>query len=72
MMFQHIWNAYVSLKKSRSPRTMSRYATIPRGYKPPIVVKPPKPLRRFCIQGYEVMAFSRKDAIKRLKHQKLI
>ena len=56
----------------RSPRKMSRYPALPRGYRVPITVKPPKPLRRFCIQGYEVMAFSRKDAIKRLHHQKLI
>ena len=27
-----------------SPRKLSRFATLPRGYKPPIIVKPPKPL----------------------------
>lgn len=65
-------NIFHLFKKSRSPRKMSRYATIPRGYKPPIVVKPSKPLRRFTIKYYTIMAFSRKDAIKRLKHKKLI
>lgn len=29
-------------------------------------------LSEFTVQGHKVMAYSRKDAIKRLKHQKLI
>lgn len=29
-----------------------------------------KPLAKFMINGHEIMAYSRKDAIKRLKHQK--
>ena len=65
-------NIFYLYNKSRSPRHMSRYAVIPRGYRPPIVVKPPKPLRRFTVKGHTIMAFSRKDAIKRLHHQKLI
>ena len=55
-----------------SPRKLSRFATLPRGYKPPIIVKPPKPLRLFRVQGHEIMAFSRRDAIIRLRHNKLI
>lgn len=27
-----------------SPRKLSRFSTLTRGYKPPIIVKPPKPL----------------------------
>lgn len=30
----------------------------------------PKELRKFKIKGEDVMAYSRKDAIKRLKHKK--
>lgn len=56
----------------RSPRKMSRYPALPRGYKPPVVVKPPKPLHQFTVKGHTIMAYSRKDAIKRLKHQNLI
>ena len=55
-----------------SPRKLSRFATLPRGYKPPIIVKPPKPLRLFRVQGHEIMAFSHRDAIIRLRHNKLI
>ena len=29
-------------------------------------------LKEFSIQGHKIMAYSRKDAIKRLKHQKKI
>lgn len=71
MMFQYIWDC-TPRKKSRSPRKLSRFAVIPRGYKPPIIVKPPKPLRRFRVKGHEIMAYSRRDAIIRLHHNKLI
>lgn len=60
------------LFNSRSPRRMSRFAVLPRGYQPPITVKPSKPLHRFTVKGHTIMAFSRKDAIKRLHHHKLI
>ena len=65
-------NLFHLFNKSRSPRKMSRFAILPRRHNPPIVVKPPKPLRRFTIKGHTIMAFSRKDAIKRLKHHKFI
>ena len=65
-------NIFHLFNKSRSPRHMSRYSIILRDYRPHIIVKPPKPLRRFTVKGHTIMAFSRKDAIKRLKHQKLI
>lgn len=56
----------------RSPRKMSRYTALPRGYRVPITIKPPKPLHQFTVKGHTIMAYSRKDAIKCLKHQKLI
>ncbi len=65
-------NIFHLFNKSRSPRRMSRYAALHRGYRPPIVVKPPKPLRQFTVKGHTIMAFSRKDAIKRLHHKNLI
>lgn len=65
-------NIFRLFNKSRSPRHMSRFASLPRGYRVPITIKPPKPLHRFTVKGHTIMAFSRKDAIKRLKHQKLI
>ncbi len=34
--------------------------------------EPHKELREFSIKGHKVMAFSKKDAITRLKHQKKI
>lgn len=34
--------------------------------------EPHKELREFSIKGHKVMAYSRKDAITRLKHQKKI
>lgn len=63
-LFQFYW--------THSPRKMSRYPALPCGFQVHITVKPPKPLRRFTVKGHTIMAFSRKDAIKRLKHQKLI
>ena len=65
-------NIFHLFNKSRSPRKMSRYAALPRGYNPMVVVKPPKPLHWFIVKGYTIKAFSRKDAIKRLKHRNLI
>lgn len=65
-------NIFHLFKKSRSPRKMSRYAALPCGYRVPISVKPPKPLHWFTVKGYTLKAFSRKDAIKRLKHRNLI
>ena len=72
MTFQYLSDVYSPLFKSRSPRKLSRYATLPRGYKPPIIVKPPKPLRLFHVKGHGIMAYSRRDAIIRLRHNKLI
>lgn len=40
--------------------------------KTPIKVTDSRQLREFSIQGHKVMAFSKKDAITRLKHQKKI
>lgn len=37
------------------------------GYKP---VEPNRELKEFCIKGKKVMAYSRKDAIVRLRHKK--
>lgn len=37
-----------------------------------LFIKPDKQLYEFSIKGHKIMAFSRKDAIKRLKHQKKI
>lgn len=34
--------------------------------------EPHRELKEFSIKGYKVMAYSRKDAITRLKHQKKI
>ena len=65
-------NIFHLFNKSRSPRKTSRYDALPRGYRMPISVKPPKPLHWFTVKGYTIKAFSRKDAIKRLKHQNLI
>lgn len=72
MMFPSLSDIFYRPWRTRSPRKMSRFAVLPRGYNPPIVVKPPKPLRLFTVKGHTIMAFSRKDAIKRLHHQKLI
>lgn len=72
MMFPSFSDIFYHPWRTRSPRKMSRFASLPRGYNPMVVVKPPKPLRRFTVKGHTIMAFSRKDAIKRLKHQKLI
>ena len=40
--------------------------------KAPIKVTDSRQLREFSIKGHKVMAFSKKDAITRLKHQKKI
>ncbi|MBD5306548.1 MAG: hypothetical protein HDS14_02835 [Bacteroides sp.] len=40
--------------------------------KTPIKVTDSRQLREFSIKGHKVMAFSKKDAITRLKHQKKI
>ena len=40
--------------------------------KVPIKVTDSRQLREFSIKGHKVMAFSKKDAITRLKHQKKI
>lgn len=64
-LYYHPW-------RSCSPREKSRFLVAPRGYKPPITVKPPKPLRLFRVKGHKIMAFSRRDAIIRLRHHKLI
>lgn len=37
-----------------------------------LLKEPHRELREFSIKGYKVMAYSRKDAITRLKHQKKI
>lgn len=37
-------------------------------YKP---VEPNRELKEFCIRGKKVMAYSRKDAIVRLRHKKI-
>ena len=34
--------------------------------------EPSKQLKEFTIKGHKVMAYSRKDAIKRLKHNKIL
>lgn len=34
--------------------------------------EPHRDLKEFSIKGHKIMAYSRKDAIKRLKHQKKI
>ncbi|MCM1438774.1 MAG: hypothetical protein NC131_06135 [Roseburia sp.] len=44
-----------------------RPKTTPKSHKPI-----EKPMREFSIKGHKVMAYSRKDAITRLKHLKLI
>ena len=72
MMFPSFSDIFYRPWSTRSPRKMSRFAILPLRYNPPIVVKPPKPLHRFTVKGHTIMAFSRKDAIKRLKRQKLI
>ena len=36
------------------------------------VDSPKKELREFTIKGHKVMAYSKKDAIKRMKHKKII
>ena len=38
----------------------------------PLKVVDSRQLREFSIKGYKIMAYSRKDAITRLKHQKKI
>lgn len=41
-------------------------------YKAPVQAVDSRQLQEFSIKGYKVMAYSKKDAITRLKHQKKI
>lgn len=72
MMFPSFSDIFYHPWRTHSPRKMSRPSLLPLRYNPIVVVKPPKPLCRFTVKGHTIMAFSRKDAIKRLMHQKLI
>lgn len=50
-----------------------RYFMTEGGYRPAaprVIPTPKKELREFDIKGNKILAYSRKDAIKRLKHRK--
>ena len=58
--------AISDLFMTRSPRVSMKFSD------KPVKAVDSRQLREFSIKGHKVMAYSKKDAITRLKHQKKI
>lgn len=56
------------LYQERLPETKVRFSEKSK----PLFGEPKRELREFSVKGHKVMAYSRKDAITRLKHLKKI